>query len=120
MGVSNIYFHDGLSGKDAQKIVAECHAVVLFSEFEGLPMSLLEALAMGKFVVCTSHCNLPNLREEQAGIIADTPDELKDALKKLSKLTGQDILAQEKLARNYIQRYFSPPQVIDLLIKNSS
>lgn len=120
IGISNIYFHDGLSGKAAQKIVTECHAVVLFSEFEGLPMSLLEALAMGKFVVCTSHCNLPNLREEQAGIIANTFDELKDALKKLSNLTGQDVIAQEKLAHNYIHRYFSSSQIVDRLIKSSS
>jgi glycosyltransferase involved in cell wall biosynthesis len=119
-GVENIVFHDGLVGTQAQKIVAKCQVVVLFSEFEGLPMSLLEALAMGKVVVCTSNCNLPNIREEKAGVIVNNTEELSQALINLTLLDAHAFSVKEKSAQEYIQRNFSANVVIDLLIRNST
>lgn len=118
--IENIFFHDGLVGSQAQDIVGECQAVVLFSEFEGLPMSLLEALAMGKIIICTSNCNLPNIKEDDIGVIANSADELRQAFTNLTLLGAHDFSVKEQNARAYIQRNFSSEVIIDRLLSNST
>ena len=59
--------------------ISNADAVLLGSRWEGLPNVALEALALGKQVVATTHCggllDIKHLLDDQALVIADTDEE---------------------------------------------
>jgi glycosyltransferase involved in cell wall biosynthesis len=61
------------------------HALVLTSEFEGLPLVVLEALACGTPIVSTRCGETPNFLTPQSGVISDdrAPKAIANALQKV-------------------------------------
>jgi len=115
---------NGLTGRaniiDFQKnpfpYMSNADAVLLGSRWEGLPNVALEALALGKQVVATTHCggllDLKHLLDDRSLIIADTDEEYISTLdrivdrhqpprniKKTARRDNQ--LADSKLPSNY-------------------
>ena len=96
--------------------MSNADAVLLGSRWEGLPNVALEALALGKQVVATTHCggllDMKHLLDDQALVIADTDEEYISILdrivdrqqppggiKKTARRDNQ--LADSKLPNNY-------------------
>ena len=96
--------------------MSNADAVLLGSRWEGLPNVALEALALGKQVVATTHCggllDIKHLLDDQALVIADTDEEYISTLdrivdrhqsprniKKTARIDNQ--LADSKLPSNY-------------------
>jgi len=69
-GISQqVIFTGGLYEKDKVSAYVDSDVYILPSYSEGLPMTVLEACALGKPVIITERCNLPEISEYQAGII---------------------------------------------------
>jgi len=58
-GLTNIDFSGPLYGEAKEAALAGCHAFILPSRSEGMPMSVLEAWAYNKPVLMTDACNIP-------------------------------------------------------------
>lgn len=74
-----------LGGEQLAKRYQICHVFVLSSAYEGLPLTVLEALACGAPVVTTDCGETPNLLTPQSGVVAPdrTPDEIASAIKQI-------------------------------------
>ena len=86
--------------------------VVVPSEwYENAPLSVLEAYALGKPVLVSSHGGLPELVVSgQTGLIFEGGEaaELSDCLTRLKELADRDIEAMGVAARERVEQSFSP------------
>jgi glycosyltransferase involved in cell wall biosynthesis len=81
-----IYFHGRVLPEQVHQILQRCQAILLMSDFEGLPVALLEAMAAGVVPVARAiESGIPELvLQEQTGLlVANDPAEAVDALVRL-------------------------------------
>jgi colanic acid/amylovoran biosynthesis glycosyltransferase len=78
---SKVVFHGWKSSSEVKELMQECDLFVLNSrvasngETEGLPVGLLEAMAMGKPVISTRHAGIPlAVENEVSGVLVDERD----------------------------------------------
>ncbi len=83
-----ITFTGRLPPAEVQTILLDCQAILLMSDFEGLPVALLEAMAAGVVPVVRSiPSGIPELiHHEQTGLlVSDDPDDAAAALIRLAR-----------------------------------
>jgi len=134
-----------LPNSAVQQELLECDAIVLLSDYEGLPIALLEAMACGCVPVCLAmRSGIPELVQHNVSglIVADREDSFLAAMKtlaadpalrqRLSKNARQTVIEQysqeqsadlwanhlHKLARQSSPRAFSLPRRIVLPKRN--
>jgi len=99
---------------DMHQVIAALDVYVLPSLWEGLPLALLEALAMNKLIVCTRVGGNPEIiTEGENGLIVEPgdPGALADALvRALQDKALQDSAAQHNRAK--FERTFSEPAMV--------
>jgi len=104
--LNNIYFLG--TRQDIPQLLAIMDIFVLCSISEGLPMTLLEAMAAGKPIIATNVGGIPEIIEHGINgvlIPPDNPDILADAIKKLiddtEKAKQMGSMAREKFENNF-------------------
>lgn len=68
---------------DASAYLHSCDLFVLFSNFEGLPMTIIEAMSQSKPVVASNVGGIPELVDESNGFLVDTNGSACSAIKKI-------------------------------------
>lgn len=69
---------------NVQDYLKECHAYILCSRDEGLPMSIIEAMRFGKPIISTKVAGIPELVNSTNGVLINPDkDELTAVLKKI-------------------------------------
>lgn len=78
---SKVVFHGWKSSRQVKEMMQQCDVFVLNSrvasngETEGLPVGLLEAMAMGRAVLSTRHAGIPlAIENEVSGVLVDERD----------------------------------------------
>ena len=56
-----IEYKGWVSGKEKEEMVSNCNIFILTSYFEGLPMSILESMALGKAIISTDVGGIPTI-----------------------------------------------------------
>lgn len=83
-----IHFHGRVPPSQVQHLMQRCHAILLMSEYEGLPVALLEAMAAGVVPVARSiDSGIPELvQHKHTGLlVSKDPASGADALVRLSQ-----------------------------------
>ena len=95
------------------ELIKQFDIFVLPSIAEGIPMTLLEAMASEKPVIATAVGGIPEVINDKTGILIPSGDSqaLKDALLLLINDSDQRT-ALAKAARRHIKQYFSQPVMI--------
>lgn len=84
-----------VKGQHKMKVLSSVDAFILPSYSEGLPVAVLEALAVGLPVVVTDECNIPDIADEGAGYVM--PAAASDLTDAVLDLFGLSDLERKKL-----------------------
>ena len=66
-----------MDGKKKQELLSQCDFFILLTKYsrEGQPISILEAMGNGMFIVTTNHAGIPDIVKESInGIMVDKSD----------------------------------------------
>jgi glycosyltransferase involved in cell wall biosynthesis len=91
---------------DIGAILDSSDVFVMKSVYEGLPLALLEAMALGKKCVCTSVGGIPDALDASNGWLAKSDDE-DTFLKCLEEAIGDGSKQKSKAAKTTFERRFS-------------
>ncbi|PCK88388.1 colanic acid biosynthesis glycosyltransferase WcaL [Rhizobium sophoriradicis] len=76
-----IHFHGGMAHQEIRRLLGQAHIFVLPSvtaadgDMEGIPVSIMEAMAMGIAVISTQHSGIPELvSHKQSGLLVPESD----------------------------------------------
>ena len=109
-------YHGPIYGKNKTNVLNKSKALLMMSEFEGLPMMALESMSFGVPIICNQNCGL-NL-EIQNGLVfsllkkEDHLDRLGNILQNLESYSLSD--AKKLIA--HTEKYYSYDKVIDDMI----
>ena len=107
-----------INGEDKARYLQECDIFVLPTYFEGLPVSLLEAMASSCAVAATRVGGIPMVvTEEQDGILTE-PKDAEALFEMLDRLLGDKLLCEKlgNAARQKIQQKYSLSENINRLV----
>ena len=96
-----ITYHGIVGGKEKKQLLKESDIFVLLTRYpnEGQPISILEAMGNGLFIVTTDHAGIPDIvRDEVNGIIMRKSNTVKKLYKNIIKL--YDFKLREKIIIN--------------------
>lgn len=95
---------------DVRRAIASAHVVLHLSAYEGLPLALLEAMAMGRAVVAT---DIPAIREVvgEAAILVHGSLDAADAVRALYR-DGSRRRELGRLARERVERLYRRDQMV--------
>jgi glycosyltransferase involved in cell wall biosynthesis len=96
-GLDMVTFTGALAPEDVASILSETDVFCLPSHWEGLPISVLEAMGAGAAIVATNVGELPSLLADGAGVVVPPhdPRRLAEELRRLL----QDAVARDRLGR---------------------
>jgi glycosyltransferase involved in cell wall biosynthesis len=96
-------------GVEKRRLLEDCYALVQPSRWEGLPFSVLEALAIGRPVVITERTNVASLvQEHRAGIIVDAhPEAISAGIRQLLDLPPSTYEEMCNNARQLVRSHFT-------------
>lgn len=104
--------------EEMQAHYAEAHSVILLSEYEGLPVSLMEAMACGCVPICRKiHSGVPELVQDGiTGIlVGDDPPQFVEAVRQLRQ-DGERWNELSRGARRLIEKNYSHTAASDLWV----
>jgi len=80
----NVIFMDAVYGENKQKALLDADIFILASHSEGLPMAVLEAIAIRIKVVVSAHCHIPFIDHDKLGVTTGTkPSEIQNSILKV-------------------------------------
>jgi len=95
----NVSFHGVVAGDDKIRLLASCNFLVLPSYSEGFSMAILEALCMGKPVICTRVGALAEVLQDGVNGYLLQPGDVKGLETAIRSLLKND--AQQKIMGDY-------------------
>jgi glycosyltransferase involved in cell wall biosynthesis len=105
---TNIEYVGPVFGSDKEALFSESTFYVLPSFSEGLPSSLLEAMASGLIPIISEGCNLPEVFDRQLGVIISTnKTNIKEKLEYTSEWTLDRIREKADLCKAFIRSEYS-------------
>jgi poly(glycerol-phosphate) alpha-glucosyltransferase len=108
----SVQFLGPLFGQDKDAAYGVCHAFILPSLSEGLPITVLEAWAYAKPVLMTPECNLPEGFGAGAALqIGTSLEEIANGLKQFMEMSDDDRRAMGNRGRNLVATKFSWPRI---------
>ena len=115
-GLSKTIFVGEVRGQEKFQLLREADLFVLPSYSEGLPVAVLEAMAVSTPVLITPGCNVPEVAEQQAGWICQP--EADSFCTHLIESLGSDELAKRgQNARNLVESRFTWPGIAEASIQ---
>jgi glycosyltransferase involved in cell wall biosynthesis len=92
---------------DVPEILNAADVFVLSSDYEGNPLSVMEAMAAGKPMICTAVGGVPELVEDGCGLLVPPRDAqaLSEAMSRMLENTSVTKSMGEKSARRAVERF---------------
>ena len=106
-----------VQGEQKTRLLNSCRIYVLPSYFEGLPMSILEAMACGVPVIATAIGGIPEAIQDGVEGYLLAPGDVNGLAERIARLLSDDALAQSMgaAARSKVERQFSTAAVMPRL-----
>ena len=98
---AHVHFHGYLGQHEVEALLAQSDALVMTSFAEGIPVALMEAMAVGVPVVAPRITGIPELIEHQRGGLLFTPGNVDDLVGALLRLLDDPDLRSEFAEHGY-------------------
>ena len=118
MGVRcDIDFLGWVSGQDKIRELSAADIFVLPSFAEGMPVSILEAMAYGAAIIATPVGGVPDMIESEAQGILVRPGDVGGLANALSLLAGSPKLRSTMAAsaREHVSKHYATPKVVEMI-----
>lgn len=101
----SVFFRGYWNAEEIAAAMQNADALIMFSNFEGMPVTIIEAQCCGLPVIATKVGYIPNMVLESQGILVDPVNEsgLKNAV--LEFIKKRDSFDREKIATDAIAKY---------------
>ena len=99
-----VTYHGIVDGQAKRRLLKECYIFALPTRYpnEGQPISILEAMGNGMFIITTNHAGIPDIVEDGVnGVVIGKAEEMINLYETLQKLSNIDI---EKIAKNNAEK----------------
>jgi glycosyltransferase involved in cell wall biosynthesis len=97
-------------------IYSRCDVVALISNFEALPLSVIEAMSCGKPIIATSVGGIPELIESETNGILVRPNCVDDIVEALTRYKDREVRAKHgKLAKICYEERFTDKAMLTLI-----
>lgn len=90
---------------NAGNLIHYCDVFLLCTNYEGLPITILESLACGKPIIATPVGGIPEVVDKNTGITANSTDEVILALQKLAKDENLRKILGENAKKKFLEEY---------------
>lgn len=111
-----VTYHGVVGGKKKRELLKECYIFALPTRYpnEGQPISILEAMESGMYVITTDHAGIPDIIEDEAnGMLLKKNFELIDIYQKMLGLCNQDYYGVAVNNRKYCIKRFVQERYIE-------
>lgn len=105
-GLTNITFEGNLPPEKISELMQSSSALLLFSNYEGMPVVALEALSCGLPVFATKVGQLPNIIKNEFGVLTDAANE-EQMFVALKKLIWNEYNFDRKAMHDFVQKHAS-------------
>ena len=109
-----VTYHGIVGGEEKRRLLKTCYIFALPTRYpnEGQPISILEAMGNGMFIITTDHAGIPDIVEDGVnGIVMDNTYTVKNAYDKLldsdnAKIKKSGIVNRNKSKEDYSQQNY--------------
>ena len=115
-GRAGIKFVDGVRGGEAFRHLSGLSFNALLSEYEGLPMSLLESLSVGIPVIISPNVNLIIPGKQFPGFIVEEIDDCVRVIHEVDRMSISDYKLLSSQSKDYFQKYYSTKVILDKIL----
>lgn len=115
-----VIFHGICVGEEKLKLLRQCNIFALPTRYhiEGQPISILEAMGSGMYIVTTDHAGIPDIvTSGKNGIVMKINDEIETLYKNLLELKNEDIITIGHNNRDFILKNFKEQNYISNMSK---
>lgn len=109
-----VVFHGWKTSSEIQDIIRDDSFMILPSYQETLPVVIAEAMAMGKIVIATNICGIPEMViDNETGLLFEpgNSDALAELLDKVTKMPKPQLVAMSHKAKERALSLYSPKRV---------
>lgn len=114
-----VTYHGIVSGEEKRNLLKECYVFALPTRYpnEGQPISILEAMGNGMFIITTDHAGIPDIVEDGVnGIVMERTDK-SALLLRLREINSNQLGLILRNNRDYCTQYFSEKSYIQKMYK---
>ena len=108
-----ITYHGVVGGEEKRKLLRECDIFALPTRYpnEGQPISILEAMGNGMFIITTDHAGIPDIVEDGVnGVVMEQDEEIEEIYR---NILVTDIQKNGKINRSTILERFQQSRYLD-------
>lgn len=104
----NIIINPPIFGSKKNTILTDNNIFIMTSRYEGLPISVLEALSFGNICILTSGTNMAHIvKEYNCGFYVRNINEIPDILNKIKKMPTNELVIMSNNGINLIKEKYS-------------
>ena len=97
-----------MGGEEKRKLLKECYIFALPTRYpnEGQPISILEAMGNGMFIITTDHAGIPDIVGTENGIILKSDAKITDLIGSIQKKNNLEVLQVCNRNRIEVKTFF--------------
>ena len=111
-----VTYHGIVTGQEKKDLLMKCDIFVLLTRYpnEGQPISILEAMGNGMYIVTTDHAGIPDVVQDGInGIVETKNSDIKEIFYKLLNTKNEEYMNITKYNRQYCKTIFNEKNYIE-------
>lgn len=108
-----VTYHGIVGGAKKRDLLKKCYIFALPTRYpnEGQPISILEAMGNGMFIITTDHAGILDIASSESGVILETDVKASDIFRMIKRKTNLEVLSvcnrnRKKVMESFVQKNY--------------